>query len=613
MKTLAALIAAGLVLVGCSGGTGGQGVAGPTGSTGAQGPVGPQGPQGDVGSQGPTGVQGPAGPQGLQGPPGIDGPPGLVWKGAWSGAVSYEVHDAVAYQGTSWIAVSPSTAIAPPSAEWAILASHGDQGPTGPQGGTGPQGPAGAAGDPGPQGLAGLPGPVGPPGLNWRGAWSGAATYDVNDAVEYGGSSYVAIAQSTAIAPPSLEWALLAAAGVSGPQGPAGPPGVVSALPPLQYDASTQTLYSTPADATHDGHVTAGPQVFGGVKYGPGFIGKDVLGCADVRAFGAVGDGIADDTGAIQAAIDTEGCVQFPMGIFKITSGLMLQQQTHIIGSGMGTGSAFPGTTIDASAIGFGATAIKGVDNSSAGVLLKGFRLIGRPGAALYGIDPGVGAQHFTIEQVMTLYFAYGLHVNGGAAIAIRDCWFDYPDLHGAWLCQGSDFQIQNTIFSNCGLNQPYCANLMLDNVKDVILNTPLVDEGFGALPHGVWIVNGSDHILISGPRIYAGNAGYGIRVGGLGANPTGVTILDVRVEPFSAPNVPANTIMIAGGSGHRLINVSTSPNGGGDISDLGTNTTWINVNGAYKLPSLPSADPGPGSKQLWYDPADGNRVKFAP
>lgn len=33
---------------------------------------------------------------------------------------------------------------------------------------------------------------------------------------------------------------------------------------------------------------------------------------------------------------------------------------------------------------------------------------------------------------------------------------------------------------------------------------------------------------------------------------------------------------------------------------------------GVIRLPLLPSANPGAGTKQLWYDPADGNRVKFA-
>jgi hypothetical protein len=34
---------------------------------------------------------------------------------------------------------------------------------------------------------------------------------------------------------------------------------------------------------------------------------------------------------------------------------------------------------------------------------------------------------------------------------------------------------------------------------------------------------------------------------------------------------------------------------------------------GGIALPGLPSTNPGGGTKQLWYDPADGNRVKFAP
>jgi hypothetical protein len=34
---------------------------------------------------------------------------------------------------------------------------------------------------------------------------------------------------------------------------------------------------------------------------------------------------------------------------------------------------------------------------------------------------------------------------------------------------------------------------------------------------------------------------------------------------------------------------------------------------GVVAFPALPSTNPGAGTKQLWYDPADGNRVKYAP
>lgn len=41
---------------------------------------------------------------------------------------------------------------------------------------------------------------------------------------------------------------------------------------------------------------------------------------ADVRDFGAVGDGVADDTAAVQRAIDAGGIVHFPPGVYLVSS-----------------------------------------------------------------------------------------------------------------------------------------------------------------------------------------------------------------------------------------------------------------------------------------------------
>jgi hypothetical protein len=43
------------------------------------------------------------------------------------------------------------------------------------------------------------------------------------------------------------------------------------------------------------------------------------------------------------------------------------------------------------------------------------------------------------------------------------------------------------------------------------------------------------------------------------------------------------------------------------------TQKMQITPAGGIVVFTLPASNPGAGTKQLWYDPADGNRVKFAP
>jgi Collagen triple helix repeat (20 copies) len=157
---------------------------------------------------------------------------GLVWRGAWKGSVSYTVNDAVQYQGSAYVATASSVNIPPPEAgHWSLLAAGGAAGPAGPQGPQGPQGPKGNDGANGKDGATGPAGPAGPKGndgkdgaagLVWRGPWDSATTYASNDAVERGGSAYVATDSSQGDPPPSTNWDLLAAQGETGPQGPKG-------------------------------------------------------------------------------------------------------------------------------------------------------------------------------------------------------------------------------------------------------------------------------------------------------------------------------------------------------------------------------------------------------
>lgn len=65
-----------------------------------------------------------------------------------------------------------------------------------------------------------------------------------------------------------------------------------------------------------------------------------------VKDFGAVGDGVADDTAAIQAAINAHrGKIFLPKGTYKISSTIIIQDETLLIGEG--AGAYFPGPGYD--------------------------------------------------------------------------------------------------------------------------------------------------------------------------------------------------------------------------------------------------------------------------
>ena len=81
---------------------------------------------------------------------------------------------------------------------------------------------------------------------------------------------------------------------------------------------------------------------------------KDVV---SVKDFGAVGDGVTDDTTAIQAALNLGIPIYFPIGIYRTTSELVLKQGSKILGSGCYSG--IDTLTVYPTAIDDGTTIIK--------------------------------------------------------------------------------------------------------------------------------------------------------------------------------------------------------------------------------------------------------------
>ena len=144
----------------------------------------------------------------------------INWRGAWVSTATYNIHDAVFYNGSTYIAQNnPSTGIEPDTGGapyWGQVALQGAQGP---------QGIQGTAGATGPQGPAGDTGPTGPQGDSGTAATISVGTVTTGDA---GTSASVTNAGTSSAA--ILDFTI--PQGAQGPQGPTGPQGDTGATGP---------------------------------------------------------------------------------------------------------------------------------------------------------------------------------------------------------------------------------------------------------------------------------------------------------------------------------------------------------------------------------------------
>ena len=210
---------------GAQGPAGPQGLPGSVGPNGERGPEGPQGIPGQAGAQGVAGIAGAQGIPGTMGPQGVAGPVGMAFRGAYASTTNYRVGDGVAFGGAGYVSVVAGNVGNTPDsspAQWVMFAAAGSSGVTG---ATGAVGPAGAAGAQGLQGVAGPAGPVGATGpqgpavASFVGSYASGVNYGLNDAVSYGGSTYISmVAGNRGNVPDGSpgQWAVLVARGRRG-------------------------------------------------------------------------------------------------------------------------------------------------------------------------------------------------------------------------------------------------------------------------------------------------------------------------------------------------------------------------------------------------------------
>ena len=316
----------------------------------------------------------------------------------------------------------------------------GQQGATGPAGATGATGPIGASGATGaigasgPQGIPGSMGATGPsgtPGLQGITGATGAASTVPGPAGATGASGPQG---------PQGEPGPAATIGATGPMGPQGDigatgaagasgiPGGVGATGPSGLDGATGAV---------------GPQGFTGPAgpSGPqGPSGDSALGAnwISIKDHGAVGDGSADDTAAINAAITAAGVggtVFFPRtsGAYMVSAPIKPLERQMWVGphSPLYDWDENPSvhSAIRATA-GFSGAALVHLDTPATGrgVTLRNLMFIGRGDTtgSLNGVDlgpPSGGERSWIIDKCQFMLF-------GGAAIAGHMWVVDIRDSH---------------------------------------------------------------------------------------------------------------------------------------------------------------------------------------
>lgn len=185
-------------------------------------------------------------------------------KGEYNPSTAYKALNIVSQDGSSYVALQPTTGNAPPNpVYWQLLAEKGEQGPQGVQGEQGPQGETGPQGPQGEKGNTGDTGPQGPKGDPGTGLELTGGPYDsladLQQAVPSpkNGACYLVGTGEPYNVYGYLDGQWINLGPIQGAQGPEGPQGPQGPAATMQVGSVTTGEEGTQASVTNSGTSTA--------------------------------------------------------------------------------------------------------------------------------------------------------------------------------------------------------------------------------------------------------------------------------------------------------------------------------------------------------------------
>ena len=307
-----------------------------------------------------------------------------------------------------------------------------------------------------------------------------------------------------------------------------------------------------------------------------------------VKALGAVGNGVADDTVAIQAALSAAGHVYIPEGTYLVSNridvfsdtrltlhpratikrSVTTPPQTQLIRLSHVQRVIVEGGVID----GNKQSALPGVGGACQGIALAGGNDITIRDIEIKNFpedetDPGTGDQHGSYGD--GIYLGSGGDLSYCQRIRLSNIYSHGHERHGLFIVAAKDVVVENCVFADTTGNEPGTAVnletgdagiLSAEAMQNIIFRNCIMTTSYGGLTSN----NHSSaywHDILFENCTFRNNANFGAATGGAGLPQNNFRFVNCVFE-----NNVTNGIQSGGSVGIKLLNCRSEGNGGAGI-----------------------------------------------